>query len=500
MHMLYGLCGVTLVAALVLGGGTHSGFYGDVFLQLIAIPLLVVALWPAFTAEPTRKQKGRLALALCSALTIVLVLQVLPLPFDVWSGGKALFSDGDDRGFGPPKASWNTLSITPQATWAAAASLIVPLAVFCSVLQLGLRQRMVLCWVLLGFGTVSLVLGFLQVAQGPESGLRFYEFTNPSEAVGLFANRNHFAALLNVTLVLSALWLNATTEASLQSGASKSRSILWLAAAAAFLVAIVAGLMMARSRAGVFIAMAVLAGIVAMILARRSNHAGEDQRHRRRAGRVPLAVVLFAGLFAAQFGMAGLLTRFESDLADDARIPLAKTTFETVIKALPLGTGAGSFVPVYATVEKRDDAMVGFANRAHNDLAEMLLENGIVGAVFGIAFLGWFGSRVWVAWGRPRIENVPDQVLLERAATMIVALLLAHSLADYPLRTTALGATFAFFCAILAAPAGDPLSGEAKPQRHRDRRRPPTAEATAAEGWNAGVHWPEGWQRKEDNT
>jgi hypothetical protein len=33
----------------------------------------------------------------------------------------------------------------------------------------------------------------------------------------------------------------------------------------------------------------------------------------------------------------------------------------------------GSFVPVYATVEKNDTLFQAFANRAHNDLAELLL-------------------------------------------------------------------------------------------------------------------------------
>ena len=90
--------------------------------------------------------------------------------------------------------------------------LLVPLSVFGAVAQMGFRQRMAVCWLLLGVGAASLALGFLQVAQGPESQLRFYEMTNADEAVGFFANRNHFAAFLNVTLVLSALWLTQTLD------------------------------------------------------------------------------------------------------------------------------------------------------------------------------------------------------------------------------------------------------------------------------------------------
>lgn len=50
--------------------------------------------------------------------------------------------------------------------------------------------------VVIGIGPASVLLGFLQVAQGPSSPLRLFEFTNLTEAVGFFANRNHFSALL----------------------------------------------------------------------------------------------------------------------------------------------------------------------------------------------------------------------------------------------------------------------------------------------------------------
>ncbi|KAI94676.1 hypothetical protein T281_09590 [Rhodomicrobium udaipurense JA643] len=498
--MLYLLCGATLLASLVLGGGTHSGFLGDVVVQLLSIPLLILALWPAFSDEPARQEKGRIALALCGGLTLVVVLQVLPFPFDIWSGGARLLSGAAETPFTLP-SSWTPLSIAPQATWAAAASLVVPLAIFCSVLQLDLTQRMMLCWVVLGFGVVSLALGFIQVAAGVESSLRFFEITNPTEAVGFFANRNHFAALLNVTLVLSALWLNATMESSLKSGASWTRSILWLAAAGTLVVAVLAGLMLARSRAGVFIAAGVLAGVAAMIILHRlSEHTSEEPQHTWRGRRFSLAVAIFAALFAVQFGLAGFLTRFESNMADDARIPLTKTTLETALKGLPFGTGLGSFVPVYTTVEKRADATAGFANRAHNDLAEILLETGIIGVVLLVAFLGWFGLKVMTAWGRPPRDDDPRQVTLARAATLIMALLLAHSLVDYPLRTTALSATFAFFSALLVSPVSVPRFELPKSPSGEGCVRQRHTEAPVGGAWTPGVPWPESWQNRTTGT
>ena len=176
-------------------------------------------------------------------------------------------------------SSWVTVSATPQATWAAAASLIVPAAIFFGGVQLSLRHRLVLAWLLLFLGGLSLLLGFLQMAQGPGSGLRFYDVTNPKEAVGLFANRNHFAAHLYVTLVLAATWYATTVRETLKLGALTSRSMLWSTAAAVFFVSVMAGLAMARSRAGVFLAMVALVGVIVMVL-----------RHKRTAKMVLFAV------------------------------------------------------------------------------------------------------------------------------------------------------------------------------------------------------------------
>ena len=343
---LFWLCSAVLVLALVAGGGTHQGFYGDVPVQLLSIPLLAAGLWPAFGDDGDRKKKSRLALVACSICAIVVLIQVFPLPFDLWAGRKALLPEGDGSRFGAYHPGWSTLSMTPQATWAAAVSLLVPLSVFASVMQLSLRQRMHLCWLLLGVGAASFALGFFQVAQGPDSALRFYEITNPGEAVGFFANRNHFAAFLNVTLVLAALWLTQALEAILEKRAFNTPSILWIAAAAALIVAMVTGHALVRSRAGAVLAIATLAAAVLMVFMHsRSHHIAERLQRKKSIRRASVAVALFAAVFALQFGLGHILERFEGDPADDLRIPLNVTTFETAFHSLPFGTGLWLFCP-----------------------------------------------------------------------------------------------------------------------------------------------------------
>lgn len=493
--MLFGLCCITFVAANVLGGATHSGYLGDPAIQLISVPLLIGSLWPALSARDPNRHMARLTLALSCAIALLALFQAVPLPLDVWHGGAPLLT-WPLPAAEPMPAPWTSLSLTPEATWTAALSFIVPLSIFGAVTQLPLRQRATLSWMLVALGGLSLILGFAQVAQGPESVLRFFDVTNPNEAVGLFANRNHFAAHLYVTLVLAAVWFQIVADRALQRRKLGTHTTLLFAAAAVFLVAIVAGLAFSRSRAGIFLAMAALFGIVLSAYKHGSGAASVPPRRRGRGA--TLAVLGFAAVFAALFGLGGTLARFQTDRGPDIRSALSRTTFETALTALPFGTGLGSFVPVYAAAEKSQDIFDGYANRAHNDLAELFLETGVLGIALLSVFLAWFAQRSYKVWIGPQSDVHPLQALLERAATLIVALLLAHSLVDYPLRTTALSAIFAFCCGMLAAPASEPRAINRERRRERgDRILQLQEESAPAQGerWDAGIQWPHEWQK-----
>ncbi len=81
------------------------------------------------------------------------------------------------------------------------------------------------------------------------------------------------------------------------------------------------------------------------------------------------------------------------------------------------------------------------------------LEAGVLGAVLILAFVIWLvhaSARVWFSDQGPILVNATSRCV--RAATIVLALLLAHSLVDYPLRTTALSVVFAFCAATLVPP------------------------------------------------
>jgi hypothetical protein len=206
----------------------------------------------------------------------------------------------------------------------------------------------------------------------------------------------------------------------------------------------------------------------------------------------------------------------------DGRITFARVTIEAAKGYMPFGSGMGTFVPVYAMYEKPQDATVAnYVNQAHDDFLQVWLESGVVGiALIGI-FVVWLVLRSAKIWRRALPPGARDiDVSLARAATLIVGLLMAHSVVDYPLRTGAMMAIMAFACALLVGPvtgAESALRLESHDTRARTRQRgaPPTAPAAApptrsrprpvavplpaaapaGERQAEGIEWPEEWRR-----
>jgi O-antigen ligase len=363
----------------------------------------------------------------------------------------------------------------------------------------------------------------IQVAQGPSSPLRFFEVTNPTEAVGFFANRNHFAALLYSLTLFAVAW---SAETALANGVRTDRkkyetaSIVARLGAFTILVVLVAAQAMARSRAGLGLTIVALFGAFAVTLWDRQSGPGVTPP-KLLVGAIALAV-----MFAVQFTLYRILERFAFDPLEDSRLSFARSTIEAARAYMPFGSGIGTFVPVYGMFEKPEDALInGYVNHAHNDVLELWLEGGVVGLGLIGLLAFWLVLRSVVVWRRgfPPGSREVDRSLA-RAATMIAALLIAHSVVDYPLRTGAMMAIMAFACALLLDPpvrAGsrdDVEEGIRKKARHFGAYRetesfspalsptPPrtarsSAEKTEIQSRRPGewsdvkIEWPEPWRK-----
>jgi len=482
------------VACLVLGGGSREGFLGDVALQTMAVPLLLWAAWRLLDV-PRAHGGGRVkwVLLLCLLAIALPAAQLVPLPPWVWTRlpGRTDF-EGNLLAAGL-QTGWLPLSLVPRATWLSALALLPPMTVFLACLQLGYADRRRMSIVVLITGLTSVGVGLLQVAQGASSPLRFYAYTNTSEAVGFFANRNHYAALLYCLVLMAAVWTVSAVGEFTRAGAKlRSRRstphLVAIVVSLTVVVILVGAQAMARSRAGLGLTTIALVGSFALAFLTSPNEAGEgavDGRPARGAVRLLGAAVLVAIVFSSQFALYRIQDRFTVDPLTDARLPFARNTIEAAIAFMPFGSGMGTFVPVYQAFEKATDNVADFyTNRAHNDFLEFWLEAGLVALVVMALFIVWVVGVLWRVW-RHQLEGAGHtDRLLACAAGLMLVLLLAHSTVDYPLRTTALMSVFAWAVAMVIAPIGahSPPAETKMGRRDHGARRSRSRTANAAAG------------------
>jgi len=212
---------------------------------------------------------------------------------------------------------------------------------------------------------------------------------------------------------------------------------------ALLIVAIVIGLTATQSRAGM--ALVLVAGLCGILLAWRHHR---DQSGRRLLG-FAIGGNLVALLLAFQFGFVAYMQRAEQQGLEDLRWPVARVTSQAAIANLPLGSGFGTFVPVYDRFAPRTLLAAHYVNHAHDDWLELWLTGGVPALVLMIVFLTWFGVSTFGLWGSSQPDAPVLDLALAQAASIVIVLLLLHSVLDFPLRMTALSVLFAMACAYL---------------------------------------------------
>ena len=438
---------VLLAFSVVFGGASRQHELRLALVELTALPLLVLGLLALIRREDLGAYKFGLGLA--AGIAALPLLQLIPLPAAVWTavpGRDQLVLALDVTGL---PQGWLPLTLTPDKTWRSFLALLPPMAMFVGLLAMRAERGLQLVYFLLGAILVSILLGAAQLASGSD---RLYPWatTGAGNVTGFFANRNHLATFCLVGIPFATV-LGA---ASLRRGSS--RLPLWLAILYIALAAVALGVI--RSRAGVVLFPPVLgASLLAAWVA-----AGRGRPRPLLLGLVGGAAlaVTAVGMFAA----APLLQRFDPNGAPEGRFENWPIVAEAAQTYLPLGSGLGSFDPVYRSVEPLEQLDPTFFNQAHNDYLETWLEAGWLGAALIIGFFVWFARRMWAAWRAP----VSTERDLQRAATIAIGAVMVHSAADYPLRTAAMATVFALCCGLLELTVRS--DAELSPERSRRRR------------------------------
>lgn len=434
LHFL--LSAAVLAAALLLGGG--QGTLGDTLVQLLAVALLAVLLWRHARGELTWAPRWTWLPVL--AVVALPLVQLLPLPVATWAslGGRGELAAQLQAAGVAPDPHW---TLHPLGSERALYWLLPGLALALSAPRLPEVARRRLIGVVLVVAAVSVVLGLAQLAGGAESPLRLYANTNRGSAVGFFANRNHLASLLALSLPLAIAWTAAPHARELDGGLYRLRVV----AGAGLCLLLLLGLAITLSRAGVVLGMLALAIVLPLLWRLRSG---------RGVRRISAGALLLAAVLVVQFALLGLLRRFETDPLADGRRVYAENTLRAASGYAPLGSGLGTFRQAYPPVEAADPRGPGstIANHAHNDYVELWLEAGWIVAPAALALLGTLG---WAAWQALRGAADDHERLARGAVVVALSVPLLHSLVDYPLRTSAHLAAFGLlFGTLLAHAAG----------------------------------------------
>jgi len=424
-----------LLCALLIGGGTRNHLFSDLIVQVLAAGVLIEGLrrldWQAL--EPAARQ---LLIVLGVALALPL-LQWIPLPTALlaWFPGRAeLWTRYAELGVDLPAfAAW---TLDANATLASLRGLLPAAALAVIGVQLDAAWLRRLALIVVVAALLMVPIGILQVAQGPHSGLRPYSPTNIHDAVGLFANRNHYAGLLAAALlmVLGSLILDARREVAHKAGAL--RVLGWMVAGAMLLV----GIALSRSRAGLGLAVLIVSGMLALAFVRRRRHP--------QTFRWLLAFAVVGGLLAFQFGFMAVADRLTQ--TSDLRWNVTGSVLALAGEYGWLGTGLGSFPATYAAHEPIDLVGARILNHAHNDWAELWVELGLLFLLPLLLFGRWAFQRLRELIASGTVQ--PTTHALRMTGLGLIGCAALHSLVDYPLRTTALSCVFVLACLMAALP------------------------------------------------
>jgi O-antigen ligase len=427
------VAGLLVLAVALFGGASRIDEPAQLPIRLAAIAALGASVWPLDFAR-LRAHRGLVLFAVaCCGLPL---MQLIPLPPVVWDRlpGHAAYAE---IAHATGTVGWRPLSLTPELTANALFALLVPTAAALAMLYLDRNERKLAVAAFVIVALASALLGLTQLAVADDR-LRLYLNTSENAPVGLFANRNHQAALLACAFPLGAAVIPA-------GGAARARLVACGFLAPAGLVA-GAVLLLTGSRMGVLLGIGGIAGAAWTLRAR-----GLLALPARRTAAV--ATVLGAG---AIIGLVGAALAFDGelmqrlryqDVAADSRWATLPALLRTARAFFPTGAGLGSFASVYPQFEPNALLSTIYLNQAHNEPLQLVIEGGAPALILLLVF-GWWWVRTATRIVRHR-SSAPQRGL-PRAAVVITALLMLSSLVDYPLRTPLLAALFAFGCVEMA--------------------------------------------------
>lgn len=440
------------LAPIIRGGNRHVALVLLEWLGLLVLLALSIRALTTAAASPTPRHPPRHRAIgvwlLALAPLWVGLLQLIPLPGGLWAAlpGHAPYAQAlavaqvSDAGY-------RALSLMPDATWTSVLAGIplmaaFLLACFCSPAHL---HRLVQALVV--FAVAQAVLGLLQM--GPFPGLSF-GLVKGGRVVGTFANRNHFASYITMTVPL-AVWMLSQAMAPVRRTTSsqgvRAKGALWGVA----LFLLLSGVLVSASRGGAVTCLVVT--VLAAMLLRHRAAQGSFRHHWGLAG-----VATLLALVALAAGVDALLARFEGEGAylDSERWLYVIGTWHAAREFWPFGSGLGSFASVFPAYQPL--GVHGFVEHAHNDYVQLLMEGGLLVVVLSLVALALIFRQVAALVRQDRRSGLDPQALLQVACGLGLLAVLLHSWVEFNLRIPANAILAAFLLGAFLRPLAEPAA------------------------------------------
>jgi hypothetical protein len=412
---------------LVFGGGSRGDIQSTLFLRPLAVLLIA---YSCVRISKIELLKFPFVLMLIVSSFLLLGIQLIPLPYGLWSSlpGHAIIAETDKLvGLGE---IWRPISMHPTSGRNSYFSFLIPLALFILLLRVDRETRYHLLGITIMIGILNAVIGLLQLL-GPDHGaLYFYRITNFGAAVGLFANRNHFAVFLACLIPMLAVF------ASKRFPSQRFRLIAaTLIGTFLFLLIIVAG-----SRAGFLVGGLGIAASP-FLYEREARKGSKTAPVQTKALFFRLSLVAFVITFTLALALStSRAVSFDrllgSDGGSEGRFEFWGPILRIAWTYFPFGSGFGTFVDVYKMHEATASLSPEYLNHAHNDLIEIAMTGGLAALfILFAAFVGWTKTSYQLFFKQTTNSRA---TLFGKLGSLIVLMLSIASLSDYPLRTPSL--------------------------------------------------------------
>jgi O-antigen ligase len=346
-----------------------------------------------------------------AAILSVPLLQLIPLSPALWVSLPGRSDAVTALLLTNAPVGWRPISVSPDLTLASALALIPALALFLAVPRLSSRELAMLALIIIAAALLSAGLGAAQKASGGLDALTPFATAHAPDGPGLFVNRNHQAAFLLACIpILAAVPRLAIDRPEPWQRLVCGGLILVLAAGAAATI----------SRMGITVLP------IALIL-------GGVILFEPRVGLRPLIIgvgvaVLILAIGSQTSGAQAVFARFTGT---DIRYQYWADSAEGIRSFWPVGSGLGTFPELFPRFENLNTIDQSRPYNAHNDYLELLFESGVLGVAAAVPAVALLLRQAARLASRQLAQRIRIPAL---AGFATIAILLLHSIVDYPLR------------------------------------------------------------------